>query len=373
MRSTIAPALTLVAMLALTSLAACDHTEPLADSPPVTDQPFAASEPVRLTLNQGPDRYPTWLPDGSAILYSAQQLGRTDNDVCLALLPASGGTQRSLTCDLTTNGADSTNALEFPAVSPGGRLAFRLASSIAGARMPHTLRLVVTPAANPRAIESLLTVPYPVPGEASHTGVSGLHWMDEHRLVWVGETAIYPVPCERCPPDTLAMGRAITTMETGGAATPTALAGTEQATSVTPLGGDTLAFTLAGDSRVYRRAPDGTTSVLHDFGAQGIVRDVNAVGRRLAVVVGGRIQAVNDPAFGMVQWDSGGAIHVLDLTSGADVPISSPSILYRRPALSPSGQQIVTEGYALIIQAVGEVGVDTTVEQSGDLYRLGSP
>ena len=51
---------------------ACGHTEPFSTPPYGTNQPFDPTPPVRLTLNTGPDRGASWLPDGSGILYSAQ-------------------------------------------------------------------------------------------------------------------------------------------------------------------------------------------------------------------------------------------------------------------------------------------------------------
>src|SRR5262245_52479046 len=86
-----------VALLAL----ACSHTDPFSVPPYGTTQPFDPTPPVRLTLNEGADRQASWLPDGSGIVYSTQQLGRPDADVCLAELPPTGGTQRRLVCDLT--------------------------------------------------------------------------------------------------------------------------------------------------------------------------------------------------------------------------------------------------------------------------------
>ena len=76
------------AWLLLLASVGCGHTEPFSTNPPGTDAPFDAGPPARLTLNQGPDRGAAWLPDGSGILYSSQQLGRRDHDVCLALIPA---------------------------------------------------------------------------------------------------------------------------------------------------------------------------------------------------------------------------------------------------------------------------------------------
>ncbi len=90
------------ALLAL----ACGHTDPFSTPPYGTNQPFDATPPVRVTLNTGPDRGASWLPDESGILYSAGQPNRADSDVCLAELPPDGGTQHRLVCDLTV--ADAT-------------------------------------------------------------------------------------------------------------------------------------------------------------------------------------------------------------------------------------------------------------------------
>ncbi len=110
----------------------CGHTDPFTSPPYGTDSPFDPAPPVRLTLNPLADRGGAWVPDGSGILYSAQQIGRTDHDVCLALLSPTGGRQQALTCDLTVAGVDSTNAIESrrarrrrPARVRGGKLANR--------------------------------------------------------------------------------------------------------------------------------------------------------------------------------------------------------------------------------------------------------
>src|SRR5687768_11980632 len=98
----------LPALFVLLPLLGCGHTEPFGSPPTGTEQPFDVGPPARLTLNGGPDRGAAWLPDGSGIVYSAQQLGRRDNDVCLAVIPPGGGSQRQLTCDLTPTSGDST-------------------------------------------------------------------------------------------------------------------------------------------------------------------------------------------------------------------------------------------------------------------------
>ena len=101
----------------------CGHTEPFTPPPYGTDAPFDPTPPQRLTYNEAADRAPSWLPDGSGLLYSSQQTTRLDDDLCAALLPPTGGTQRDLWCDVPS-GAAQTDAIEFPAVGADGQLAF---------------------------------------------------------------------------------------------------------------------------------------------------------------------------------------------------------------------------------------------------------
>ncbi len=175
------------ALLILLPLLGCGHTEPFGSAPTGTDQPFDAGPPVRLTLNQGPDRDAAWLPDGSGILYSTQQLGRSDHDVCLALLPPGGGTQRRLTCDLTPTGIDSTDALESPAPSADGRLAFVAANSPINALTPGSAAIVLGSVTDPQARTPLRGLPYTIPGERMHSTASQLRWLGQSRLLYLGE------------------------------------------------------------------------------------------------------------------------------------------------------------------------------------------
>jgi hypothetical protein len=105
---------------------ACSHTDPFAN-PETGEQPFDPGPPARLTVNPVQDGTPSWLPDGSAILYSAQQPNRLDLDVCLAELPPTGGQQRRLV-NIRGNG-NSTDAAQSSAASADGRIALLSAGS----------------------------------------------------------------------------------------------------------------------------------------------------------------------------------------------------------------------------------------------------
>ena len=76
-RSSVTPARwTALGLLCLViSASACSHSEPFAN-PETGEEPFDPGPPVRLTVNPAHDGSPSWLADGSGILYSAQQLDR---------------------------------------------------------------------------------------------------------------------------------------------------------------------------------------------------------------------------------------------------------------------------------------------------------
>lgn len=349
---------------------ACGHTDPFSTPPYGTTQPFDPTPPVRLTLNLGADRSPSWLPDGSGIIYSSQQLGRSDADVCLAELPATGGTQLRLVCDLSRLGSDTNNAIESPAVSADGRLAFVKAASTIGGTNPSRERLSVAPTLDAANAAEVQIIPYTPPGEPTRTGIQALRWLGTDHLIFVGGLATTHSDCVRCPVDTIASGLKVDLLDlAGGVLSP--LPGTDFASGLSVGGsGDEIYFTLSGDTRVFRRTlSSGETAVVHDFGAAGIARDVHVVGGRLVAVVGGRVSFTVDPALGPVQRDDGGVIHVVDLASDGDLPLASGDRLFRRPAISPGGDRIVAEGYAI----VAVTGPDTTVSRASDLFLFPTP
>ncbi|HEU4680198.1 MAG TPA: hypothetical protein VFS51_00550 [Gemmatimonadales bacterium] len=361
----------LLVPLLMLLLVGCGHTEPFGSPSPGTDQPFDPTPPVRLTLNLGPDRGAAWLPDGSGILYSGQQLGRSDQDVCLALLPPGGGRQLQATCDLTAEGRNLRDALESPAPAVDGRLAFVTAHSEPRAVSPDEQGIVLASVADPRDYRVLRPMPYTIPVERLHSGASQLRWWGENRLLYLAERVMYIRPCSSCPPDTLRSGMDATWLSTEDVgATPQRIPGTEYASGVSPGSNENeVYYTMGGDSRVFRRnLSDGAVSVVHDFGTAGIARDVHVVGNRMVAVVGGRVAFGTTPITGQVQWDSGGMLRVVDLQAGTDVALDGPG-LFRRPQISPSGSAVVVEVYPVL----DEGSPNATVSRSGDLYLYGQP
>jgi hypothetical protein len=350
----------------LALMAGCGHSEPFGSTPYGSDAPFSPSPPVRLTFNPLADRGAAWLPDGSGILYSAQQEGRSDHDVCLAQLPPSGGRQLRLDCDLTGHGVDSINAIESPAPAADGRLAFVEASGDPDAVIPNTAALAVAPSLDPHGGVSVRSIPYAIPGEPIHVVAQQLKWLDAGHLIYVAGSRTYNTMTH----DTVISNLAVALFDLATGGLPAVVPGTTYASGVSAgTQAGEIWYTLGGDTRVYRRVmATGEVTVVHDFGPAGIARDIQISGNRMTAVVGGRVAFVNDPALGPTQFDSGGVVHVVDLTTGGDQAVDAPGLMFRRPALSPAGDRVAVEGYPLI-----RLGSDTIVIRTGDLYLMGAP
>src|SRR5215210_5901094 len=174
-------------VLALGAVMSLGHTDPFGDQPFDRDQPFDTTPPVKLTLNQGPDRRPAWLADGSGFLYSSQLIGTAEHDVCLAQLPPVGGSQRGFTCALAPNSGNLTDALESAAPAADGRLAYVAATSRIGASVPDSQNLVLATVGDPSVRQSLHSLPYAISPGRIHQGVSQIHWLGANRIVFLGE------------------------------------------------------------------------------------------------------------------------------------------------------------------------------------------
>lgn len=372
-RSSLTPARwTALGLLCLGAAAACSHSEPFTN-PPGGEEPFDPGPPARLTLNPWHDGHPSWLADGSGILYSAQQVEREDDDVCLAELPPTGGRQRRLVCDIPGD-RESNDAAQSSAAFADGRIALLSAGNGSlGGTNPAFLEIALIPTLDGRDAQRVRALPYTPAGGSVQDYAGHIRWLGEDALVYVGQRFLAQRPCPApCPLDTLLLSTEVTTL-TIAEAVGTALPGTALATGVAPvLEGSAILYTLADDSRIYRRSlAGGEVTVVHDFGPAGIARDVHASGNRVTAIVGGRVAFSIDPRAGPVQWDSGGVVHVLELGEAGSLPLDTPGRLYRRPALSPDGTRIVAEGYPLIITGPSE-NPDTTVGKSGDLYLFGA-
>jgi Tol biopolymer transport system component len=359
----------LVALVAL----GCNHSDAFTPEDHSSDQPLFPGSPTRLTFNTLTDLHASWLPDGSGILYAFQVPGRSDRDHCLGLIPAGGGTRQFEICNPMPETNDTIDVYRTSAASADGRVAynlFRARSTVHTPQLSSTLELASL--SQPLQANVLQSIPYTLPTGQMHTGASHLSWLDDTRLVYVGQQVFYirtPAGTIGFAPDTLTTGRDIVLAELNGSgAALTAVPGTDLASSVTPgADGNSIYYTVSGDSQVYLRdLGSGTTSVIHDFGAGTIARDVHVVGTTLVAIVGGIVEFLNHPTLGPVQPDEGGVLTVVDLTTGNESVLDpSTQVVYRRPAISPDGTRVVAERY--------QVFSATTVDRRADLYLFSLP
>ena len=332
-----------LAIVVLTG-AACAHSEPFETEGLDPNVPFSTESPIRLTFSDGDDRTPAWLPDQSGIIYSSERLDTPDHDRCLLVLPPGGGHVTRSVCTERLGSADSTDRFESPAISTEGRIAFLRAVGRIGLQKGPMLHLMLGDIANPERAREVRMIPYSAPSGQLHGHVSHLQWLSPTRLVYLGENLFYEG--STFLPDTFTTGLDIMRADIAGdAVTITAVPGTELASSVAAGGDDdTIVFTLGGDSRVYRQSlSTGAQSILYDFGAAGIARDVQIHGSTLVAVVGRSVVFRFEDAHGWVQRDEGGALYVVNLETGASTAFAPDATLFRRPAIAPDGRSIVVE------------------------------
>lgn len=354
----------------------CSHEQPFETPDTGTDQPFLPGNPLRLTYNSGKDLRPAWSADGSSIYYAWQRLGGTDPDRCIGELPGTGGQSLRTICPVNPAAADSADLFDTPAPGPGGQLLYTRGASRPGAVAPDHNGIFVGPDADPLSASQVRSLPFTIPGVPRTVGTIGYaRWVAPSRLLVLAQSVDYPRACSNCPPDTLVTGLVVAELDAGtvpAVATPIAL--TTGATSLDlNAAQDTIYYTLRDDSRVYRLArATGQSSVAHDFGALGIARDVAIRGGTLVAVVGGAVNAVDDPIFGPIQPDSGGPLISVDLATGTETALpATPMLYYRRPAFAAGsgGSRLIVEGYPISIDPLGVV----TVSAVSDLYLFVSP
>lgn len=328
-------------------LSACGHGEPFSSTPDRNDGPLQPGSPAQVTHNVLQDVRPSWLPDGSGILYTYESNPVENRDRCLAILPPAGGTRFAEMCNTSAGHLDSTEAYGPSAVSTSGRLAYGYAQSTPQRLVPNIIQLRVAPLANPEDFTVVHTLPLGVEG-IGIGAIGDLHWLSETRLVYLAQSVEYVAPAPGALRDTIINGLAVALVDLQSFPLPVIVPGTATATAVS-LGDEpeTIVYTLAGDSRVYhRQLATGATTVLHDFGTLGIARDAVVQGDRLLAVVGGLVTFTINPQVGGTQTDSGGPIFEVDLATGQrrQLPDGNIPRVFRHLALSPTGA-LVAEGY----------------------------
>lgn len=330
-------------------LAACNHDAVFSPPSGARLGPADSGTIHRVTFNPGADLTPSWLPDGSALVYAYDANGFPPFRArCLALIPPEGGTQTVLSCRVRA-ASDPIDASDWPAVGPGGSIAYSWSPFGFNPYVPDSTLFLVGTLGAVSSSRTAITFPYIPPGSQTrtYTAASSLAWLNSTTLVAsayvttiVQDTSPSTFKPERCGKDVVLLN--LTTQPAGLSV----VSNTTTSTSVAVGGAGVLYYTLIGDTRVYRRVlATGADSVVHDFGAAGIARDVSVAGGRLAAVVGGTVATGVDPVNGAYQEDQGGFLHLVTLATGADTVLPDSGYVFRHPALSPTGDRLVAEAW----------------------------
>jgi hypothetical protein len=330
----------------LSGLVACGHDTLYAPATSTAKPPLRSGSMHQVTFSLANDLQPSWSPDGLRILYAFDGSEGLYPDRCVATLPPEGGTREPLSC-LHRAASDSVDLSEWLAGSSAGRYVYTWSPWAHSAYTPDSSILRIGRLSDPFAERSVLTLPILLSGRVYHL-VTHLTWLDDSVVVGVGTTVTIHQDCGLCPYYSVQIERDVVRITLAGdSATLAIVPGTDSATSVargaTP---DEVYYTVRGDSLVYRKTlSSGSTAVAHDFGSAGIARDVQVVGTRLVAIVGGSVAVLPNPFVGGVQRDSGGPIHTVNLTSGADSVLPDSGFLFRHPALAPAGDRLVVEAW----------------------------
>ena len=333
--------LSVAVALLLVALAGCRHDEGFASRYLPDTTPLGASNPQRLTLSPGEDQFPSWTPDGTGILYSF--VDPVSGDRCLGRMPAAGGQVSATRCSFGDPANDSLDMAIEPMMRGDGQVAWVELHSAPELQIHHGGGLFVGPLDN-RPARRVWHFPYLAQSGTVHLGATNLRWLSHDRLIYIGVDYLIRAICFGCKPDTVMIARDAMLLDVSRPdPVPVTIPGTAEATSLWPNGDSTgFFYTLAGDTRVWSRSIDGgLPSVVHDFGAAGIARDVSVAGLRLTAVVGGKVSYGFEESIGLRQIDSGGVLTMVDLGTGTEQVINS--LLHRRGVIAPDGRSLVAE------------------------------
>ena len=322
--------------------AGCGHGEPFSNVDYHPVEPHVPGVVARLTYSTMRDQSTSWSPHG--IYYTYEQPTGVFRSWCLGLLPATGGSRSRSWCPIVP---DTQVAYNW-AIESGGRLAYLRAAGVPFAIAPVTWSVTVAADGNPLHGVPLSPVVVAPPGSVPLQGAEQLRWIDSTRLVWVGTIQFAGAPCRGCAIDTVSSGRVLLTQDIRQPGLPTALPGTDYATSVAVRGPDELLFTRGGDARIYRMVlSTGAVTVLHDLSAHGIARDIQVVGDKAVLVAGGNVSWGFSTLLGdSAQDDLGGNPVIVHLSLGAVIPLSL-GFPVRYPALDAGGSLMTVQTGAM--------------------------
>ncbi len=326
----------------------CGHSEPFQDPNETSNGPFSPAIPIQLTYNPGTDLTPAFLPGDTLVLYSYEQSGALNPNVCIGSLPVAGGTRVSDSCPKSAAALDSTERYENPVPLNDSMIVLVQSARLKGNGFDAITLLGTAPWRAADQLVPRLEFPF-----ASSSGVFEIS-ADYISLTGGSDIAYLAlVDVSACPgtspfcddPLLIRVGREIGQLNLQATGDPSIAAGSAWATSVaTGRTTGTFLFTLPFDSRVYERQADGSTVTVFEFAGE-IVRDPMVVGSQMLAIVGGNVAQFTGADGMAFQVDGGGRIALVDLTSRTVQYVTAGGdAMYKRAALSATGKVIIAEG-----------------------------
>lgn len=230
------------------AVSGCGHSDPYGIAVPTLEEPLSTTAPIRLTFDAGMDRFATWSVDQQRIWYSFQPPEREDGDVCLASMPATGGT-RAEYCPASSAQASVRDAYERATPGPNGQLIYGRYTSEIGMLTLYTGAIDLATVDAPLAGRELLSLPNNI-GGVGFNHVGRIHWLASDHVILVAEDETVIPHCISCAKrDTIFVGLALL----DGRITPTGAT-----FSVIPgtLGASDFAISAAGDSIYFTQSED---------------------------------------------------------------------------------------------------------------------
>jgi hypothetical protein len=346
---------------------ACDHSTPFTPPDTILDEPLIDGNPVQLTY--GASQGAAWTPDGAALVFPFRDGGRSDGDVCLGLLPASGGTIVDMLCHEGPRTTDTLDALRLPAVSPALDVAFVRSSGLPNALVPRERWLAFSPLEGPHAETRVRFIPFQSASGTQLTSLAVLRWLGDDRLAFIANAEEIVLPCDTCDPIVVESGRALIVADLSGAAPQL----TEIPTAGNPIGlavdGDDLYYVLAGDARVYRQTGvAGAPVVVHDFAPHALIRGIDVADGRLVAIANGLATTYETDA-GTVLEDGPGELYLVDLGTGETQSLTRTGLRFEAPALRPGGDAVAVTGVPVRNLDSGAIVVDGP----GNIWMFGQP
>src|SRR5829696_9834110 len=244
---------------------ACEHSYQHVLAGPQAVTAASSTSPVGLTFNLADDRTPSWLPDGSGIIYSSERHDRIDRDRCLNVLPPGGGTVSASYCQLHPIHDDSTDLMESPAQHADGRLFYHRIISWVGQQKLGASALVLASQEAPLQATLLQPLPYTAPNGRFHSSIRTPQWVGRDSVLYLAEQLFYEG--STFFPDTFYTGLDAAILDLSGA-TPRfeVVPGTDYASAVDVSDdGRAIYYTLGGDSRVFQRdLSSGAVTTVYD-------------------------------------------------------------------------------------------------------------